>query len=278
MNYQKIKKQIVELYRQTSCNLPKDVEQALLAAYKKEKSPQAKNVLSTILANIKLARSEKRPLCQDTGIPLFYVQYQRKKYSHLKLKRAIKDATNIATKEVPLRPNAIDFATGKAIGNYPIIYFKESNKNQITLLLKGGGSENVSAVYQLPNPKIGAKGRDLSSVEKVVLHAVYKAQGKGCPPYIIGVAVCGNIEEAAYRAKNRHLKNLNEHNKIAKFAQFEKQLLNKVNALKIGPLGLGGNTTALSVKFSGRYSHPASMFVGVSLTCWALRRRTLKLS
>lgn len=277
MDYQKIKKQVVELYRQTSCNLPKDVELALQKAYCQETSKTAKSILQTIMRNIKLARREKKPICQDTGIPLFYVQYQRKKYSHLKLKKAIKEATNIATTDIPLRPNAIDFATGQAIGNYPIIYFKESNKSQITLLLKGGGSENVSAVYPLPNPKIGASGRDLKSVEKAVLHAVYKAQGKGCPPYIIGIAVCGNIEEAAYRAKNRHLKKIGEINKIPKFAKFEKQLLKKINALGIGPLGLGGKTTALSVKFSGRYSHPASMFVGVSLSCWALRRHTLKL-
>lgn len=277
MNYQKIKKQVVELYRQTSCNLPRDVETALQEAYSRETSKSAKSILGTILYNIKLARKEKKPLCQDTGIPLFYVQYQRKKYSHLKLKKAIKEATNIATREIPLRPNAIDFETGQAIGNYPIIYFKESRKSQITLLLKGGGSENVSAVYQLPNPKIGADERDLASVEKAVLHAVYKAQGKGCPPYIIGVAVCGNIEEAAYRAKNRHLYKLNEKNDIPKFARFEKDLLKKINQLGIGPLGLGGKNTALSVKFTGRYSHPASMFVGVSISCWALRRHTLKL-
>lgn len=278
MNYQKIKKQVVELYRQTSCDLPIDVRKSLEAAYKKETSEQAKTVLETILANIKLAKKEQKPLCQDTGIPLFYVQYQRNKYSHLKLKKAIKEATDIATKEVPLRPNAIDFDTGQAIGNYPIIYFKESKKSQITLLLKGGGSENVSAVYPLPNPKIGARGRDLKAVEKAVLHAVYKAQGKGCPPYIIGVAVCGNIEEAAYRAKNRHLKKVGEAHKVPAYNRFEKQLLKKINDLGIGPLGLGGKTTALGVKFSGRYSHPASMFVGVSLSCWCLRRRTLKLT
>ena len=277
MNYQKIKKQVVELYRTTSCRLPKDVEVALQQAFKNETSKSAKSILGTILQNIKLARSEQKPICQDTGIPLFYVQYQRKKYSHLKLKKAIKEATNIATREIPLRPNAIDFETGKAIGNYPIIYFKEARKSQITLLLKGGGSENVSAVYQLPNPKIGADSRKLASVEKAVLHAVYKAQGKGCPPYIIGVAVCGNIEEAAYRAKNRHIYKLDEKNSIPKFRRFEKDLLKKINQLGIGPLGLGGKTTALSVKFTGRYSHPASMFVGVSISCWALRRHTLKL-
>jgi len=278
MNYTKIRDQVVELYRQTSCDLPADVRNALKEAYQKESNKQAQNILATILENIKLAKKEQKPLCQDTGIPLFYVQYQRRKYSHLKLKRAIKDATNIATSRVPLRPNAIDFATGKTIGNYPIIYFKESHKSQITLLLKGGGSENVSAVYKLPNSNIGADGRDLKSVEKAVLHAVYKAQGKGCPPYVIGVAVCGNIEEAAYRAKNRHLKKINSLNPVPKFARFEKRLLRKINELGIGPLGLGGKTTALSVKFTGRYTHPASMFVGISIGCWALRRRTLKLS
>ncbi|MFH0818994.1 MAG: fumarate hydratase [Patescibacteria group bacterium] len=277
MNYTKIRDQVVELYRRTSCDLPRDVEQALKAAWQKENNAQGKSVLTAILNNIKLARKQMKPMCQDTGIPLFYVQYQRNKYSHLKLKRAIKDATNIATKVVPLRPNAIDFETGEAIGNYPIIYFKEANKTQITLLLKGGGSENVSAVYQLPNLKIGATGRGLKDVEKAVLHTVYKAQGKGCPPYLVGVAVCGNIEEAAYRAKNRHLKKLNEVNPVTKFARFEKDLLKKINELSIGPLGLGGTQTALSLKFTGRFSHPASMFVGVSLGCWAMRRRTLKL-
>ena len=277
MNYAKIRDQVVDLCRQTSCNIPTDVKQGLEKVYKKETSKQAKNVLETILTNIDLAKKEQKPLCQDTGIPLFYVQYQRKKYSHLKLKRAIKDATNIATKQVPLRPNAIDFATGKEVGNYPIIYFKEGSKTQITLLLKGGGSENVSAVYKLPNADIGANSRDLKAVEKAVLHAVYKAQGKGCPPYVIGVAVCGNIEEAAYRAKNRHLKKMDAVNKIPKFGRFEKQLLKKINELGIGPLGMGGKNTALGIKFTGRYTHPASMFVGISVGCWCLRRQTLKL-
>lgn len=268
---------IVEMYRVAVTEMPKDVTDALQAGLKKETAPRAKHVLKTMLRNIELACDETRPLCQDTGIPLLYVKYQSNTYKQLELKRIIKDATTKATKEVPLRANAYDLMAGKVIGNYPIIYFKETNHtSQIQLLLKGGGSENVSRVYQLPDQSIDAE-RDLDGIEKCILDAVIKAQGRGCPPYIIGAAACGNMEEASYRAKNRHLMKLTQKNSDPRVAQFEKRVLKKVNALGIGPMGVGGKTTALGVKFTPRFVHPASWFVGVSIGCWSMRRASLKL-
>lgn len=268
---------IVQAYRVAVTELPEDVIKALKLGLRKETNARAKHVLSTMLKNIEMANHETRPLCQDTGIPLLYVKYQSKKYTQLELKRIIKDATAQATKEVPLRANAYDLVRGKVIGNYPVIYFKETiDQSQIQILLKGGGSENVSRVYQLPDRSIAAE-RDFDGIEKCILDAVIKAQGRGCPPYIIGAAVCGNMEEASYRAKNRHLMTLAEHNPEPKLAAFERRLLKKINALDIGPMGVGGKTTALGMKFTARYVHPASWFVGVSIGCWSMRRVTLKL-
>lgn len=268
---------VVEMYRVAMSQLPKDVVDGLTDAVKKETQPRAKHVLKTMLENISLANQEIRPLCQDTGIPLIYVQYQSSKYKQIDLKRILKDATKIATREVPLRSNAYDIIKGKVIGNYPVIYFKEtSDTTKIQILLKGGGSENVSRVYQLPDAEIGAE-RDLAGIEECIVDAVVKAQGRGCPPYIIGVGVCGNMEEASYRAKNRHLMNINKKNPEPKLAALEKRALQRINDLGIGPMGVGGKTTTLAVKCTTRYVHPASWFVGVSIGCWSMRRSTLKL-
>lgn len=274
---QAITEAVVELYRLAMSELPRDVTDALAAGLRKETQPRAKHVLKTMLKNIELANNETRPLCQDTGIPLIYVQYQSSKYKQFELKRILKDATKKATREVPLRANAYDILKGKVIGNYPVIYFKETpDTTKIQILLKGGGSENVSRVYQLPDPELQAD-RDLAGIEECIVDAVVKAQGRGCPPYIVGVGVCGNMEEASYRAKNRHLMTLGKKNPEPILAALEKRALRRINDLGIGPMGVGGKTTALAVKCTTRYVHPASWFVGVSIGCWSMRRATLTL-
>lgn len=269
---------VVETYRLAVCQLPKDVVAGLESGLKRETQPRAQHVLKTMLRNIQLADTETKPLCQDTGIPLIYVSYDSDKYKQSELKRLLKDATKIATREVPLRSNAYDIIKGKVVGNYPVIYFKSvpGKTTKIQLLLKGGGSENVSRVYQLPNIKLGAE-RDLAGIEECIVHAVVQAQGRGCPPYIIGAGVCGNMEEASYRAKNRHLLPIGKKNSEPKLAALEKRALKRINELGIGPMGVGGKTTALAVKCTTRYVHPASWFVGVSIGCWSMRRATLKL-
>ena len=274
MESAKITKQIVDLIKKTSVEMPADIVFALEAASKKEaQKTRAQNIILKILENIKKAKESQKPICQDTGIPIFYVKHPQK-YSQIELTKIINKATAIATREIPLRPNSVDSLTGESHGNIPMIHFEESDKLEIHLLLKGGGSENVSAIYNLPNTTLRAN-RDLDGVRKCILDAVFRAQGKGCPPYIIGVAIGGNIEQVAYLSKKQLLRKLDDVNSVDELAEFEKKVLQEANQLNIGPLGLGGKTTALGAKVVSGLRHPASFVVGISFGCWALRRLSI---
>ena len=267
---------IVDLYRRTATRLPADVVDALADSLGKADTKVAKDVLSRIMENTEKAAKASRPICQDTGTPIFYVRYGRGQTQE-GLRKVIEEATGIATADVPLRPNAVDPLTGKNVGNRPIIHFEESSgleKPEIELMLKGGGSENVSAIYHLPDRNLGAD-RDMDGVSKCILDAVFRAQGKGCPPYVVGVAIGGNAEEVAHLSKKQLLRGLDDSNENEKLDAFEKDMLKRVNCLGIGPLGLGGKATALSVKAASAHRHPASFFVSVSFSCWCLRRQRL---
>ncbi len=270
-----LQEKIIELLKITATQMPTDIVDALKKAQKKENNKTSKEILEKILENIKKAKDESLPICQDTGTPFFYVDCPRK-YSQTEIRKTIKEALKIATTQIPLRPNAVDSLSGKNIGNLPIIHFKEASKLKINLILKGGGSENVSMIYKLPDIKINAH-RNLDGVRKCILDTVFNAQGKGCPPYIVGVAIAGSYEEAAHLSKKQLFRKINNKNEIKELEKLEEKSLKELNSLSIGPLGLGGKTTALSVKIVSSTRHPASYFVGVSIGCWALRRHTLKI-
>lgn len=264
-------KDVFELYRKASVELPSDVVEGLERAKENEKG-RSKEILEKILENVSIAKRNSKPICQDTGIPIFYVKNDGKQ-SEKEIGEIIDQATKKATDEIPLRPNAIDSISGKVSGNKPVIHFEESDKFGIDLLMKGGGSENVSRIYSLPDERLGAN-RDIKGVRKCVLDAVIKAQGKGCPPYILGIATGGSLEEVAHLSKRQLLRKLNDENDDSELKKFEKELLQEINKLGIGPSGLGGKTTALAVKAAKSYRHPASFFVGISFGCWAHRRQS----
>jgi len=272
---------IVELYCKAATSLPSDVESALDHASKKEKrGSRAEAALFSVLENIRLARETGRPICQDTGVPTFFIKAPLG-LSHLKLKNTIAKATRIATKKIPLRPNAVDILTDRNSGNntgvgFPVIYIEESmgNKLSVDLMLKGSGSENIGQLYRLPMEELGAE-RDLEGIRKCVLDAVYKAQGKGCPPYIIGVGIGAAKDQVSRLSKEQILRRLDEVNKNEALSKLEKRLLTDINRLGIGPLGLGGRTTALGVKIGVNHRHPAAYFVDISIACRADRRTTL---
>jgi fumarate hydratase class I len=270
---------IVELYKKAATSLPSDVETALMFAYEKERS-NAKALLSAILENIRIARDTERPICQDTGVPVFFIKVPLG-ISHLKLKGTIIEATRIATKKVPLRANAVDILTGKNSGDntgigFPVIYFEETKKSKLTidLMLKGSGCENIGQLYRLPLEELKAE-RDLEGVGKCVLDTIHKAQGRGCPPYIIGVGIGASKDQVTRLAKEQLLRNLRDTNKQNILSNLEKRLLRDINQLGIGTLGLGGRTTAVGVKIGVNHRHPASYFVDVSVCCWANRRARL---
>jgi fumarate hydratase class I len=277
----KFRNAIVELYRTAASSLPSDVEAALKQAKKREKQgSNAENALAAILENISLARETGMPLCQDTGVPVFFVRIPCG-ISHLAVRNSIIRATRIATRSVPLRPNAVDVLTEQNSGDntgrgFPVIYSEETKGSSIVvdLMLKGAGSENIGQIYKLPQEEIGAE-RDLDGTRRCVLDAVYKAQGKGCPPYIIGVGIGASKDQVTRLSKEQLLRKLEDVNRHRTLSMFEKRLLQDVNHLGIGPLGFGGKTTALGVKVGVNHRHPASYFVDVTVSCWADRRARL---
>jgi fumarate hydratase class I len=279
---QDLTEHILELVRLAATDLPPDVEASLQKAVEQEEpGSAARGALETILTNVEMARQNSTPICQDTGTPIFYVYYPEG-WSTRKLRKQIEDAVAQATHKAYLRPNSVNALTGVNSGNnlgddhFPSIHFEEVEGDELTidLMLKGGGCENVGAQYSLPNAALGA-GRDLAGVRKVVLDAVYKAQGKGCAPGILGVAIGGDRGSSYYGSKEVLFKKMDESNPDPKLAELEDRLTEESNQLGIGPMGFGGKTTVLGAKITGLHRLPASYFVTVSYMCWAYRRRRM---
>ena len=274
----------LELVRRASTELPPDMEQALTRARQNEEpGSAAEGALDTILNNVQIARQHTTPICQDTGTPIFEVYYPLG-VSTLDIGRQIRHAVAIATDQAYLRPNAVDSLTGTNSGDntgegFPTIHFHEWEKDTIhvDLLLKGGGCENVSAQYKLPDGGLNA-GRDLDGVRRVVLDAVYQAQGKGCSPSVLGIAIGGDRGSSYIKSKQQLLRPLSDSNDNEDLARLEGQLYDQANELGIGPMGFGGKTTVLGVKIGVQHRLPASYFVSIAYMCWANRRAGLDVS
>jgi fumarate hydratase class I len=273
---------ILELIRRTATDLPPDVEAGLRAALEQEEpGSAARGALETILKNVEMARGNSTPICQDTGTPIFYVNYPEG-WSTRRIRDQIKSAVAEATKQAYLRPNAVDSLSGVNSGDnigdehFPTIHFEEieGDELQIDLMLKGGGCENVGAQYSLPNNALSA-GRDLAGVRKVALDAVQKAQGKGCAPGILGIAIGGDRGSSFVASKEVLLRQLDDSNPDPEMNSLEELLTEESNQLGIGPMGFGGKTTVLGTKITSKHRLPASYFVSVSYMCWAYRRRQM---
>ncbi len=274
--------EFVELIRRASTDLSPDVQKSLEQARDVEdQGSAAQSALITILDNVELSRRNSTPICQDTGTPIFYVHHPEG-WSTRKLREQIRAAVVEATKKSYLRPNAVDSLTDKNSGNnlgddaFPTIHFEEVEGDTLTVdfMMKGGGCENVGAQYSLPNSQLGA-GRDLAGVRKVVLDAVQKAQGQGCAPGVLGVAIGGDRGSSYYRSKEVLFRKMDDTNPDPELAKLEARLTDEANQLGIGPMGFGGKTTVLGTKMTGMHRLPASFFVSVSYMCWAHRRRRM---
>ena len=276
---------LVKLIRETSSSLPPDVLKALKAALRKErKGSSAAVVLKTILDNCAIAAKRGTPLCQDTGTLTFFVDERlRRKVTPTVIGKAVA----IATEKGYLRKNTIDSVTGKSYDDNcaldaPVVHYVAApssllpRPSSLTLILKGGGSENMSRQYSLPDAALGA-GRDLEGVRKCILDAVQKIQGYGCAPGILGVCIGGDRATGFEVAKEQLLRPLDERGLegLGSLEGLEKRLLREANELGIGPMGLGGKTTLLGVKIASRPRVPASFFVTIAYMCWACRRRSL---
>jgi len=273
--------QFVELIRRAATQLPQDMRQALRQA-KGQEDPgsAAEGALETILLNVDIAEKNSTPICQDTGTPIFEVKYPVG-VSTRRLADQIRQAAAIATQRNYLRPNAVDTITGKNSGDntgedFPTMHFHEWDEEviHVDLLLKGGGCENVSTQYKLPDASLGA-GRDLEGVRRVVLDAVHQAQGKGCGPAVLGVAIGGDRGSGYLKSKQQLFRQLEDTNPDPQLAALEERIYHEANELGIGPMGFGGKTTALGVKIAAQHRLPASYFVSVAYMCWANRRASM---
>lgn len=269
----------VNLLRLAAVKLPGDVKEALERAYREETSRVGRVQLEAIFKNIELAEKENTPMCQDTGIIIFYVKAGTKAEGLDKIEMALQNATKRATEEIPLRPNAVDPFTQKNTGNntgryIPYINWEitQGNSIEITAFPKGGGSENVCTLGML-TPGEGAKG-----LKKFVIDTVIKAGAMPCPPTILGVAVGGGADIAMKLAKAALLRPLNQPNPSPELAKLENELYEAANSTGIGPMGLGGKCTVLGVKVDYAHRHPASYPVAVAFQCWAARRAAARIN
>ena len=249
-------------------DLPSDVITALQSALEQENNEVARAHLAAILKNIEFAADNQIPMCQDTGIPIFFVDVGNDLHIDFDLSQAIAEGVRHATEQIPLRPNAVDPLTrinsGDNTGNgIPDINysFVEGNDLCITVAPKGAGSENMSALKMF-NPT------EVSSIHNFILETVLNAGGMPCPPVIVGVGIGGTFDKSARLAKKALLEDTDSMN------EWERKLLADLNSLGIGPMGMGGDTTALAVHIKKAHCHTASLPVAVNIQCWANRHAT----
>lgn len=276
-----LKSHILEMIRRSTSDLPEDVVKALSAAIPREaEGSAARSALNTIMENVELARKQSTPICQDTGALIFYVDYpaggMEKVYTD-----AIIEAVKEATAKQYLRPNSVNPITGRNTGdnvgiNAPYIHFSRWDKDytRIRFMQKGGGCENCGAQYRLPDIPLSA-GRDLAGVRKVILDAVNNAQGQGCAPGVIGVGIGGDRALSHILAKEQLFRKIGERSPDPVIADMETALLKDINTLGIGPMGFGGETTALDVLIGAQNRHPATYYVSIAYMCWADRRKSI---
>ncbi len=242
----------------------------------KEESPAAKNILDIILENHKIAAQEKMPLCQDTGIAIFFLELgQEVSIVDGYLVDAINEGVRQGYKDGYLRKSMVDdpiIDRKNTKDNTPAIIYTDivpGDSLKITIAPKGGGAENMSEVKMMK----AADG--IEGVKEFIIDRVRRSGGNPCPPIIVGVGLGGSFEQSALLAKKSLLMSLTERNPIEKWAKVEDELLESINNLGIGPQGLGGRTTALAVNILSKPCHIASMPVAVNIQCHCHRHKTI---
>ena len=254
--------------------LPQDVKKALENTVKEEESPLAKEILLDILKNQEIARCNNVPICQDTGLAVVFLELgQDVRIVGGDLNEAIDEGVRRGYKNGYLRKSSVDdpFMVRKNKGdNTPAIIHTtivKGDKIKIILAPKGGGSENMSALAML-KPSDGVEG-----IKKFVLDTVDKAGSNPCPPIIVGIGIGGTIEKTTLIAKKALLRTIGEYNSNPVVANLEKELLEEINNLGIGPQGFGGRMTALAVNIETFPAHIASMPVAINIQCHAARHK-----
>ncbi|TVP84419.1 MAG: fumarate hydratase [Acholeplasmataceae bacterium] len=268
-----ITKTVKKLAMEANVNIGTSFLDALRQAMKEETSALGKTVLEQIIDNDEIARREGEPMCQDTGMVVVFVELGYEVHVDGDLYDAINEGIRQAYDEGRLRksitPDPIKRSnTGDNTPAVIHVRLVPGDKIKITLAPKGAGSENMSLVKMLI-PSDGLEG-----IRKLLLHTIFEAGGKPCPPLIVGVGIGGNLEKSALIAKEALMREIDDVHPDPNIAALEKAWLDDINKLGVGPMGFGGKTTALAVKIATYPCHIASLPVAINIQCHASRHQS----
>lgn len=263
----------VELLRISATNLPTDVLNAMKDIKSRTKTDSSLLQITNIIDDAQLAKDESKPMCQDTGIVSFILKVGDDFPLKSKLKDILIAATRRATKEIPLRPNTVDLFLGNPgdnvgyRGHIPYFYLDmiPGDKLKITAMTKGGGSSNIAKLGML-KPGLGLDG-----ALKFAIDAVAEAGPAGCPPYRVGIGIGAGEDMVMTIAKKALLRPIGKRHEDPKVAKLEVAVMEACNLLPIGPMGVGDGDTVIDVNINLAARHPASLPVGIVMSCWALR-------
>lgn len=267
---------VARLCIEANLRLPPDVINATERAEKAEPWDGAKRILSLLGDNVRIASEKTLPVCQDTGMACVFVELGQDVHIDGDFEEAVNNGVRRGYGEGYLRKSVVcdplrRVNTGDNTPALLTVKLTRGDKMRITVMPKGFGSENMSALKML-KPADGVEG-----VKNFVLETVEKAGANPCPPIIVGVGIGGSFDKAAYLAKHALLRPVNEPNPDEYYAALERELLEKINALGIGPQGFGGKTTALAVLIEAMPTHVAGLPVAVNISCHATRRASASL-
>ena len=276
INSELIIETVAQLCIKANRELPADVLEAIKNAEKTETWPEAKRILGLLSDNVALAGEKCLPICQDTGMACVFLELGQNVHIDGDLEEAVNNGVRRGYGEGYLRKSVVcdplrRINTGDNTPALLSVKLVPGESLRITVMPKGFGSENMSALKML-KPADGVEG-----VKRFVLETVEKAGANPCPPIIVGVGIGGSFDKAAYLAKHALLRPLDKPNRDEYYAALEKELLDKINALGIGPQGFGGKTTALAVLIESMPTHVAGLPVAVNISCHATRRKSASL-
>ena len=258
---------------EANCHLPQDMKDRITACHAQETWPQAKEILERIIGNYQIADEKDQPICQDTGMACVFLKIGQEVHIQGDLNEAIHEGVRQGYTQGVLRKSVVrdplDRVNTK--DNTPAMIYYDlvpGDKLEITVAPKGFGSENMSRIKML-RPSDGVEG-----VKEFVLQTVEEAGPNPCPPIVVGVGIGGTFDKAALMAKQALMRSVDQRNAVPYYAQLEQELLEKVNALGIGPQGFGGKTTALAVNIEQCPTHIAGLPVAVNINCHVTRHTT----
>ena len=270
INADDITNTVAKMCVEANCNLNPDISESLKSAIDKEISEVGKGILKNLLKNADIAREKEMPICQDTGMAVFFIEIGDEVFVEGNLTEAVNNGVKKGYTEGYLRKSVVQDPLNRINtgDNTPaVIYcdFVSGDKLKITYAPKGFGSENKSALKML-NPSDGVEG-----VIDFVVETVKKAGANPCPPMVVGVGIGGTMDKAAWLAKKSLTRDINVRNSDKFYSELEEKLLEKINKLGIGPQGMGGTTTALAVNIETFPTHIAGLPVAVNINCHATR-------